>query len=343
MNNRVVYVDLLKVFAAFSVVLLHTAAENWGNVTIGTFEWNVINFYDSLVRFGVPIFVMTSGMFLLNTNKDISYKDIFLKYILRIFIAFVSWSMLYAIYTNIADNNNFNNQAFFRSFIFGHYHLWYLYMIIGLYIITPLLRKIVTDKKATEYFLVLSLITTFIFPIIIKSFNITDFDIFLKKFDVSFALGYAGYYVGGYYFSKYELKKHERSIIYIIGVLGVICTYVFTDILSLKMGTANSTFYSYFAPNVLVVSLAIFVFFKYEISKIKFNQNSEKLIGILSGYSFRIYLVHDFFNIFIKKIGINTLDYNPAISIMFVAIIVFSCSLITSFLIGKIPLLKRIL
>jgi len=343
MNNRIIYVDLLRITATFSVVLLHVAAGNWGNAALGTYEWNVFNFYDSLVRFGVPIFVMISGMFLLNPAKNISYKDIYSKYILRIVIAFISWSLLYAAYANISNYDTFNRQAFIKSFMFGHYHLWYLYMIVGLYVITPFLRKIAVDKKAAEYFLLLSVIFTSVLPITIKIFNLTSLDLFINKFDLFFTYGYVGYYIGGYYLGKCKFNKNIRNIIYISGILGLVCTYVFTNIISLQTGKADSTFYSYFAPNVMVVSIAVFTFFKYEVSKIKFNQNTSKFIYILSDCSFRIYLVHDFFNMFILKAGINTLNYNPALSVIFVAITVFMGSLATSFLIGRTPLLKRIL
>lgn len=343
MNKRLVYVDLLRITAAFSVVLLHVAAGNWGNAALGTYEWNVFNFYDSLVRFGVPIFVMISGMFLLNPDKSISYKDIYSKYILKIIIAFISWSLLYALYTNVSNYDEFNREAFIKSFIFGHYHLWYLYMIVGLYIITPLLRKIAADKKATEYFLLLSVIFTSVLPMTIKIFNLADLDLFIKKFELHFIVGYAGYYIGGYYLSRYELNKNKRNIIYISGVLGVICTYVFTDILSLQTGKADSTLYSYFSPNVMIAGIALFVFFKYEISKIKFRQSAVKIINTLSECSFRIYLVHDFFIMLIAKKGISTLNYNPAWSVPVVATAVFTGSLAVSYIIGKTPLLKRIL
>lgn len=343
MDNRIVYVDILRIFATFSVVFLHVAAGNWGNAVMGTFDWKIFNFYDSLVRFGVPIFVMVSGMFLLNPNKKISYKDIYSKYILRIVIAFISWSLLYAIYINLINYDTFNFEVFIRSFVFGHYHLWYLYMIVGLYIITPLIRNIANDKKATEYFLLLSFVFTSLLPITVKFFNLEDMNFFIKKFDLSFTFGYVGYYISGYYFSNYELTKNKRRIIYLLGVLGFICTYVLTDIISLKTGKADSTFYSYFATNVLFASLAVFVFFKYEVSKINVNKSGEKLINILSECSFRIYLIHDFFNIFLLQLGFNTLKYNPILSVPFAAIVVFTGSLIISFIIEKTPFLKRIL
>lgn len=343
MKNRVLYADVLRIIATFSVVFLHVAAGNWGNVALGTFEWNVYNFYDSIVRFGVPIFVMSSGMFLLNPKKNVNIKDIYCKYILRLVLAFISWSLLYAVYTNISEYKTINNEVFLKSFIFGHYHLWYLYMIVGLYMITPILRKITSDKNTLIYFLLLSVITTSIVPIIIKLFQLSDLDLFIKKFDLHFTIGYVGYYISGYFFSEYELKNNQRNIIYVLGVLGILSTYLLTNYISIKTGKADSTFYSYFSPNVVAVSIAIFVFFKYEVSKIKYNQTTIKIIDVLSDCTFRIYLVHDFFNMFISKAGINTLNYNSLLSVPAIAIVVFIGSLTVSFMIGKTPLLKRIL
>ena len=56
------------------------------------------------------------------------------------------------------------------SLIKGHYHLWFVYLIIGLYLIVPLLRLWVNDtnKKYVEYFIILSIIFTYIIPQIIS-------------------------------------------------------------------------------------------------------------------------------------------------------------------------------
>ena len=55
------YFDWLRVLATFGVMVLHVAAQNWLSVGIESFEWNAFNFYDSLERWTVPVFVMVSG------------------------------------------------------------------------------------------------------------------------------------------------------------------------------------------------------------------------------------------------------------------------------------------
>ncbi|MDF2616755.1 MAG: hypothetical protein K0Q47_1410 [Sedimentibacter sp.] len=342
-KNRVVYADVLKIFASFSVVFLHVAAGGWGSAGIETYEWKVFNIYDSMLRFGVPVFVMASGMFLLRPEKNLSIGDIYKKYIPRIVICFLSWSFLYAIYPVASGKVQFEQERFIREFIFGHYHMWYLYMIVGLYIITPLLRKITHDKKSAEYFILLSVIFAFVLPFAAKVFELKDFEMFMRKFEVSMVLGYSGYFVLGYYIDFYELKVTTRKIIYMAGILGVVATAVFTSMISLKNGKADSMFYSYLFPNVLACSIAVFVFFRYRVSKINFGTKSLKAAGVLSACSFRIYLVHDFFNIFLYDAGISAMDYNPALSVPVIAAAVFAMSFIASYIIGKIPFLNKIL
>jgi surface polysaccharide O-acyltransferase-like enzyme len=342
-DKRVVYADVLKIFASFSVVFLHVAAGGWGAAGIETYEWNVFNIYDSMLRFGVPVFVMASGMFLLRPEKNLIIRDIYKKYIPRIVICFLSWSFLYAIYPVVSGKVQFEQERFLREFIFGHYHMWYLYMIVGLYIITPLLRKIVQDKKSAEYFIILSVLFAFVLPFAAKVFQLKDFEMFVRKFEVSMVLGYTGYFVLGFYIDNYEIKSTGRKVIYMAGILGVVATAAFTSMISQKGGKADAMFYSYLSPNVLACSIAVFLFFKYQVSKINFGNTSLKALGVLSACSFRIYLVHDFFNIFLYNAGISAMNYNPVLWVPVIAAAVFAMSFITSYIIGKIPFLNKIL
>ena len=152
-QNRVVYLDVLRILATFAVITIHVCTQNWNRVPLNSYEWNVFNIYSSFSRWAVPIFVMISGALFLDNRRTINIKKLYTKNILRIITAFIFWSMLYAIIENVVfGKNRVNIKLFIRSFIVGHYHLWFLPMILGLYILTPILRKITSDKKTTEYF-----------------------------------------------------------------------------------------------------------------------------------------------------------------------------------------------
>ena len=72
---RTVYFDYLRVFATLAVMVLHTSAQNWSKTDVNSFTWQTFNFFDSIVRWGVPVFVMISGSLFL--SRDIPIKVIY--------------------------------------------------------------------------------------------------------------------------------------------------------------------------------------------------------------------------------------------------------------------------
>ena len=82
-GGRLVYADLLRVAATLAVVILlplrRVDLRGAGRLR----AWRVFNVYDGLTRWCVPVFVMLSGMFLLDPKKSLSYRSLFFRQILR--------------------------------------------------------------------------------------------------------------------------------------------------------------------------------------------------------------------------------------------------------------------
>ena len=68
-KSRVFYYDYLRIVAIFAVVIIHVSSQNWYVTDVNTIAWSAFNFYDSIARWGVPIFLMISGALIL--KKDI--------------------------------------------------------------------------------------------------------------------------------------------------------------------------------------------------------------------------------------------------------------------------------
>ncbi len=133
-------------------MVLHVSAQNWHIADVNGIEWQVFNFYDSIVRWGVPIFVMISGSVFL--GRDISLKKIYSKYIFRMVVAFVFWSLFYALMTADTFENGivYGLKTHIRAIASEHYHMWFVLMIIGLYMCIPFTKKIVSDEKIQNTF-----------------------------------------------------------------------------------------------------------------------------------------------------------------------------------------------
>lgn len=143
-------------FGAFAVIVLHVAASKWYTTDIHAFEWEAINFYDSIVRWTVPIFVMISGALFL--SRDIPVRKIYSKYIFRIFTAFVFWAFLHVCLDYV------DMGILGIDFIQGRFlHMWFLFIIAGLYMIVPFVKKIAESEFLTKYFLVIAFFFAFLF------------------------------------------------------------------------------------------------------------------------------------------------------------------------------------
>lgn len=337
-KERVLYLDCLRILATFTVIILHAASQTWHTADVHSYHWQILNIYDSIVRFTVPIFVMISGALFLNNDKTLNIKSLYTKNIVRIITAFIFWSALYAVrYYKPGDGLS----SLVKRFLKGHYHLWFCYMIVGLYLITPLLRKITADTQSTFYFLMLSLIFTFILPAIIHIADSRTLTAMFAKMKWHFTLEFSSYFVCGYYLSKKELTRKQQNLIYVLGLLGFLSTILISSFVSLQRGKPFGYYYGSFTVNVMLESISVFVFFKYKVAKLHFSQKSRQIISILSGCSFGMYLVHILILDYLEKLGFSTLTFNAAISVPVVSITVFALSFIVSAVIRHIPIVNK--
>lgn len=347
-GKRVIYLDVLRIVAIFAVIVLHVSASNLFNIPINGFNWQVFNVYDSMVRFCVPVFIMISGVLFLDPRREIKVERLFKHNIRRLIIAFIFWSLLYACYgtiDKILNGVSIDKNLiiyFIKEFIYGHYHMTFLYIIIGLYLIVPLLRKITADKKLTQYFIMLAFVFCYMVNILIYIPTLGNVVSTLStKININFVLGYTCYFVVGYYLNRYDLKSRTKKIVYFLAIISLILTIIGTSVWSLKLGKATENLYRYLLPTTFFISVAIFIGVKEKFSKIKLKDKTTNIMEKVSKLTFGIYLVHDFFNIFLQKIGIITTAFNPIISVPVISIIVFLCSLIASYTISKNKVLKK--
>lgn len=343
-GSRVAWIDVLRIFSIFCMMVLHVAASQWNKVPVDSFEWHTFNVYDSLVRFCVPVFIMISGGFFLDNSRELPLKKLFGKNVSRIATAFFFWSFCYSLvlYFISPAKDSYTFGVWFKEFLCGRYHLWYMFAIFGLYLATPILRKITADRKITEYFIILAVIfgsvaklLKAIKPIAPTVNAITD-DIGMYT-----VYGYSGYFVLGYYLKNTDLSVKIRRLIYVLGAVGVLSTIIATAVWSNAKGSPVSIVYNNFMPNVWAQSVAVFVAFRYGVSKINWSERQLKVISKLSALSFGMYLFHDFVNIAFKEWGFTTLLYTPVLSVLCNTLIVFAVSFIAVWLISKIPFVNK--
>ena len=332
-SKRILYLEQLRAFAAILVVVIHVASQNWKVAPIDSIDWAIMNVYDSFARIAVPIFVMISGAIFLSKERIITIRDIFKKYIPHIFMVLMIWSFAYAIFYYFRNGETLTKL--WTRFVGGHYHLWYLFMLIGLYLILPLLKKMTESKELTEYFLILSFVLTSFIPTIVKIPGLKWLNDPFSSLHYHFTVGYSSYFVLGHYLHEYQLKEKQQNIIYLLGLLGLLFTILSTHWMTQLNQAAYKGFYNNFCVGVVFEAIAVFTYFKYHSLKM------EKIPLFIAKYSFGIYLVHVFVLDQLKYYGIHTLMYPALIAVPMLIIIVFVGSLLISYFLNHLTFLAK--
>ncbi len=347
-GGRLVYLDLLRIVSVVFMVMLHVSGVGM-RAPIGSFDWYVCNVYDGLTHFCVPVFIMISGAFLLDPEREYPIKKLYKVKILRIATAFVFWSAVYAIIRACRSTIPFGKKfilEFLTDLIKGEFHLWFIFTIAGLYMITPILRQITQNKKLTEYFLLLCCLFMFVLSnISLYSLHGRIDEIFSyidEKTNMDFVFGYTFYYVAGYYFKRYSPGRKIKALLYIGGLLSAVIIPLGTYYYSAKLGENFFVLYAFQSPFMGLLSVSIFVLFKDIFSGRNFGKGSMKVIAFLSKHSFGVYLVHAAIIDYLSyEFDVDCFSFNTVFSVPLLGIGVFAVSLLIIYIVGKIPVLNK--
>lgn len=353
LKHRQIYYDHMRVLATVAVIILHVAGANWQRADVNGSEWKILNFYDSSVRWAVPIFVMISGALFLNRD-DITIKKIYSKYVLRMLIAYCVWGGIYylfagdSVFQQLESLIKPGKMDKLIAIINSYYHLWFIPMIVGIYICLPIIRQIVKNEDIVNYFLSVSFVFWFLIPEAVELIN--DFGneklviimnaVYgrVKGLQLNLVMNYVFYFMLGYKLSKICFDKKKRILIYILGIVGFIFTVVVDWIVAMKTQTPTGTYYGDTCVNVLFEAVAIFELYK----NIPFKDTDKsKMIVRLSKWSFGAYLVHALIIEQLMQHGIHTLSFSTIIAVPVIVAVVFTCAFTISACIHCIPILKK--
>jgi len=359
-NKRQYWIDALRIVSSYMVVLVHCSSYAIFEVPIFTSPWYGLMFWDAMSRACVPLFVMISGILFLDPKKEISLKKLYKKYIFRIFKNIVFWNIFYATIVkylinpfNLSYSWGFHNiTEFITDVLYGKFHIWYLYMCIGLYAMTPLIKAFTSNEVTMKYFIALGLTIVQIVPYVSNIFRDFIPNLYFKevgevmgKLMIYIAYGYTIYYALGYYLNQLEIKrKSVFVIIYSLGLINLGLTYFFKVFLSLKYQQEYNIYGDYNSFNVCICAISIFIFFKYVVGKIlnKLFQikGFKTLLLTLSDLSFGIYLIHIFYFDIFRVLKFNSYSFNPFICSPIHALCIWISGAITVYLMKKLPILK---
>lgn len=345
-KERIVYFEYLRILATVGVICIHVAAQNWNAAAVDSGTFLVFNCVSTLGRWGVPVFCMLSGALFLDNDRPLTLKKLYGGNLLRIVTAFVFWSGVYALRDAAAGDAP---SAVAAAFLKGEYHMWFLYMIGGLYIVTPLLRKLTEDADTTRLTLAIGFVFLILIPRALHFAQCLPLPYGLQvmaggaaeafaqmKFPLSGS--YVFYYILGHYLHKYDALRGLGRWGWLMAAAGYAATVLLADWHSGILGVGSTGFYAEGSLNVMLTAVGMFLWVRYLCRE---RQQSSALVKALSRCSFGVYLVHPLVLTALKTLGLHTLTFHPALSWLAVLVCCAAVSCAAAAVIRKIPLLGK--
>lgn len=293
----------------------------------------------TFTRVIVPVFVLISGKYIISNCKKMDYKRFYKKSLIRLLYPIVFWSIIYSVYKlkfifssvylyEYMDGTgqiSVSMGRLFEDFIRGvpYIHLWFLFMLLGLYFITPLLviTKLKLSKKGYIIFSIIFLLIAPFFEYFCGGYLKIHF---LQLFT------YIGLFTLGDILKDFRFKKTYKGLFIYFGVMSL--AIILSILAGPKYGMLFSTSTIY---TTTIGAVGLFLYFNS-------IQNKNNFYSGFGKYSLGIYCVHhlvlDILTYWTKGkiMGIMEID------VLLLTFSTFVISLIISMLIGKIKILKKV-
>lgn len=334
------------------MILLHVTNTFYDQIYQGPFNsgyWWTYTIYKSISLPCVPLFVILSGALLLQPSKiNEPIKAFLKKRANRIGIAFGFWTAVYIVWgfyvTKAAVTlSNVGQSIIISLFTGSYYHFWFLYLIAGLYLITPVMRAVVSfnNPRLVSYLIMLWIVGISVVPLIplFTSYSVNG-EVFIMG-------GYIGYFLLGFYL---QTARMRRRFIYSFLVLGIALTVATTWVMNFPLHPLGQDYYffDYLAINVVIASIALYAL----LSRFpadwpgKKHPRIGKIAGLISQQTLPIYLFHV---MLIEGLAIGTFGFTlnlavmPIVEIPLLAVGILFLTLGLVLLMKKVPVLRRLI
>ncbi len=362
-------VDLIRTVAIVGVIVLHASADLTVRPTVflsqqamilEIFRWTFVDIYQSIGRVGVPLFVMLTGALLLQPSKNESLGAFFKKRWARLGLPLIFWLGIYLAWDFLVESQPFSTGALIQGVLTGPYlQFWYIYMLIGLYLLTPFLRVMVAHAEPNlfKYFIVIWFIGSAVLPFLSFAGLNWDHNVFTIP-------AFVGYYILGVYLLTVRVRLRTVALLMSLGLaLTAFGTYAMAAILG---GASTYFFQDYFSPTIIMASGMLFLLLVIPKTKagealtvtnasVQLEATEKKgdptrfgkLLSLISANTLPIFLFHMIVLETFRKgylgITINGNTINSIIGIPLISIITLGICLAVIVPLKKVPVLRNLL
>lgn len=334
--KRIAYLDYIRIIACFAVIVIHVCGAYYDDYPAESVHWKLLLALDGAVKWAVPVFVMISGSVVLGRGYT---KEKIKKAAARFAVIYIVWAIVYSL---CSFNRGERIRDMITTLILGDVHMWFLPMIFGLYLLIPILDRLIESEMLTKYYLVLWFVVGIFLPTAVRVLKIIYpyagkvASSFTDHLGLQFVMGYSGYFVLGKYLER-QKNINKRFELSVYGL----CILVYF----LNVGFAIVTSSGDAKTDWMPITSCIQAVAVYLLGRRLFAQRPVKPFAeIIVKNSFGIYLVHFMLvDLATAIIPVDSISGGGLILVtLFIAIIVFVLSNIVIYFIKKCPFIRNI-
>jgi len=381
-KERVVFVDYIRVIACFMVMLVHASENFYGVVTqkaidsipggaekLAGFATNTggmagdkavllneanrfwVAFFDGgVARTCVPLFMVVSAFLLVPMKSGVTMGQFYKRRFLRILPPMIIFMVLYSILPTLWGAQSMEESWELLKTIPFNFpgnagHLWFMYPLISLYLIIPVVSPWLEKASAKDELTFIALFVASTFIPWIHVFGVDELwgECFWNRFSMLwYCSGYLGYLVVAHYIRfhlNWDSKKRLSigGLCFLAGAVFTAWSFWWKGEPLVPIATPQLEWaWEFCTPNVLLATFGLFLMF----STIK-QEKAPKAVTGISQLTFGMYLMHIFF---LAPIAAWIVNENPAdprfpvyIAIPVIAIATFICCVVTTKIVSLLP------
>lgn len=341
---RHLWADFVRNIGILLVILGHVSAlvvREWRSISFA--DWMAGNVYNVIARACVPILFMVSGALLLPRQESI--RDFYRKRFNRVIFPFLFWSVFYLVvkakgYPGVEWLSVVKGIVITILVKPAEYHLWFMYELFGLYLLTPLLRLLIAAGRQEHLWYFIGV--WFVFGPLQRLVELlTNFDFI---FDLGYLTGYIGYFLLGYLLTRFPIRRWLVWLSAAVYLAAALFTGWITLYYTEMIGRLDTTFQNLLGVNIVFLSVSAFILLKAAGERIfaSPHPNLAKWALHLTSVSFGMYLIHVFVLNALREYAVAPTNGPAVYMIPITTLAVFVVSWAVISILIKIPILRAL-
>lgn len=336
------WIDVARITAIVAVIAIHVVSPLVTS-RADPQRWWFGNVIDSAARWSVPLFVMISGALLLHSDLADDPARFYRRRLGRILPALVAWSAIYLIYGHLSSDNPQTLREAVAYVAAGrpYFHLYFLYLMAGLYLVTPFLRPLVA--RSTRRVLGIAVL-------VFLAVGIAD-SLAMRWMGTGGAnaatrfVPYIGYFLAGAWLVGMAPTRRRMKASWVIVAVGIGLTALGTHFLINRFGFGRGLYlYEYLSVTTVPVSLAVFALFLW--SARTMDRMAARIPGrwlsIVAGSTLGIYVIHPLVMAGLGTLGLRSRAFFVPLAVPATLLAAFAVSLLIVLVLRRVPFVRRI-